>query len=305
MAISCLITFVVINWNLKQDTADCIDSLLKAGAGVENVIVVDNGSTDGSVDFLSAKFGSALEIVGLETNMGFAKGSNAGIQQALVRNADWIFLMNNDTFVAADFVEQLEHAIQIGGSTYSLFSPMILYYDLPKIIWSLGDRLVPGTMIGINPYIGKNAESFQFPEIFPVDFVNGCGMLVHRKVYQTVGMMDTRLFIYHEEVDLCWRVRLAGFRMAAVPNAKMWHKISSIMGKQKPKTRYLQTRNQIWVFRRYASGLKKVIMFFFSVGRAFRLIFQDAKMHQLGLLPHLWRGWWEGWTDDPRRGDIS
>lgn len=298
------IMIVVINWNLKQDAADCIESLINAGASLEKIIVVDNGSTDGSVEFLSNKFGQSLDIVALESNMGFAKGSNAGLQRAMDRGAEWIFLMNNDTVVSPDFFQQLETAIVNGQNEYSLFGPMILYYDLPDRVWYLGDKLIPGTMITINPYFRKKVGILDLPDLLPVDFVNGCGMLVHRKVYEKVGMMDTSLFIYNEEVDLCWRARRAGFRMAGVPKAKMWHKISAIMGKQKPKSRYLQTRNQIWVYRRYSRGLKKVVMFMFSIFKAFRLIIQDIRMNQINLFPHLLRAWWEGWTSNPRQGEY-
>ena len=298
------IDFVIINWNLKQDTADCIASLQKSGLALNRIIVVDNGSTDGSVEFLREVFGSQLDIVALAENNGFAKGSNEGIQRAMQRNAEWIFLMNNDTVVDENFVAQLEQAVARGKSTYQLFSPLILYYDHPDTVWYLGDRIIPGTMIGRNPYAGQKVHQLPKEDLFPIDFVNGCGMLVHRDVYQNAGMMDTSLFIYHEEVDFCWRARRAGYRMAAVPAAKMWHKISSIMGKQKPKTRYLQTRNQIWVYRRYSSGFQKVIMFIFTVVKAVRLVFRDIRMRQLNLFPHLWRGWWEGWTANPRQGEY-
>lgn len=298
------ITFVVINWNLKQDTADCIESLLNANAKRDDIIVVDNGSTDGSVAFLKEKFDTALTIVALEQNMGFAKGSNAGIQCAMDRGASWIFLMNNDTVVAPDFVKQLEVGLEKGQPQYMLYSPLILYYLEPDIIWYLSDQLIPHTMIGRNPYFRKSINSFNLPDLIPTDFINGCGMLVHRSVYEKAGMMDTSLFIYHEEVDFCWRARNAGFHMASLPKARMWHKISSVMSKQKPKTRYLQIRNQIWVYRRYSKGLLTLLMFLFSVSRSVRLFLTDIQMKQVDLFPHMWQGFWEGWTANPHQGEY-
>lgn len=298
------ITFVIINWNLKQDTADCIESLITAGAKKEDIIVVDNGSTDESVTFLKEKYGPALTVLALKENMGFAKGSNAGIQYAMDNGAFWIFLMNNDTVVAPDFVEHLQNAIGQGKNKYMLYNPLILYFSEPDIIWYLSDLLIPGTMIGRNPYFKKNVKNYTFPDLLPSDFVNGCGMLVHREVYEKAGMMDTSLFIYHEEVDFCWRARRAGFNIASAPKARMWHKISSIMGKQKPKTRYLQTRNQIWVYRRYSKGLLTVLMFAFTLFRFMRLVVTDIRMKQLNLFPYMWQGFWEGWTANPHQGEY-
>lgn len=300
-----LIYIVIINWNLKQDTADCIDSLLQANADLKRITVVDNGSTDGSVAFLIERFGEDLGIAALSENLGFAKGSNVGIERAMQEGAEWIFLMNNDTVIAPDFLAALEKAILIGKSEYDLFSPLILYFNEPDRIWYLGDRLVPGTMISTNPYTHKKASELDLPVLVPSDFINGCGMLVNRKVYEKVGMMDTSLFIYHEEVDFCWRARQAGFKAASVPGARMWHKISSIMGKQKPRARYLQTRNQIWVYRRYSIKLQRIVMFMFSILRAMRLLLYDLRMKQVMVLfPHMWRGWWEGWTANPHQGEY-
>jgi GT2 family glycosyltransferase len=298
------INIVIINLNLKNDTAECINSLLEAKAKIGEVIVVDNGSSDGSAQFLREKYGPELEIIGLNENLGFAEGSNFGLKKAFSRGATWLLLMNNDTLVAPDFLEKLAEAVVLGNE-YRLFSPLIFYLNPSDVIWSVTNRLIPGTMIGYDPYIGKKKTQFSFPTVLPADFINGCSMLVHREVFEKIGFFDPRLFIYHEEVDLSWRARQAGFRMAIATQAEMWHKISAVMSKQKPKTRYLQTRNQIWVYRRHARGLQLPIMFVFTVLRTIRLAIHDALKNQSELLPYLWQGFQEGWTSDPNPGRMS
>lgn len=293
---------VIINLNGKEDTADCIESFIKVEARINQMIIVDNGSSDDSVEHLRMQFGLDLDIVALQENLGFAEGSNCGIRRALERGAQWILLMNNDTVVAPDFLVELGTAIKKAGTEYRLFSPLIFYYNPSDVIWSITTNLIPGTMISYDPYKGKRLSDIRLPEILPADFIHGCSLLTHRSVFEKIGMFDGRLFIYNEEVDLSWRARRAGFKLAIATKAHMWHKVSAVMGKQKPRTRYLQTRNQIWVYRRYSNSIQRPIMFLFTVFRTIRLAFSDLLRGQGKLLPYLWRGFVEGWTTNPAPG---
>ncbi len=284
---------VIVNLNLKMDTADCIRSLVRAGIELKRVIVVDNGSTDGSLAYLREQFGADLVLIDAVENRGYAAGLNLGIKKGLEAGAGWFFLMNNDTVVDESFFERLGAAVEAHPEA-ALFGPLILYYSEPTKIWYLGDTLIPGTLITRNPYRGK-IDRGNLPETVPVDFVHGCGMLVSRAVFERIGNFDDWSIIYAEEVDFIWRARRAGFKALGVPGARMWHKISTIMGKQKPRTRYLRVRNQIRFYRRYAAGLSLVVMFFFTILRCTSLAAADLFKRQFDLLGPLCRGWFEGW----------
>ncbi len=295
------LTAVIVNWNLKRDTIDCVRSLLEAGAHASQVIVVDNGSSDGSPQALRDGFGDELIQVQAGSNLGFAGGTNLGVERALQAGAAWILLLNNDTVVSQAFLSHLHQAVQEAAQRYAVFAPLIYYFDRPDQIWYLGDRLVPGTLITTNPFRGRTLSEAPLPAsgIFEVDFVSGSGMLVRRDVFEQVGLLDTSLYMYAEEVDFCLRARKAGFRFAAVPQAEMWHKVSLSARRVPPQTRYLRTRNQIWIYRRYSRGLLMIVMFLFTAVRSLAIAIGDLFRGQTGLLPALMRGWWHGWTRAP------
>lgn len=296
------IAIIIINYNLKKDTAECIDSLLNAKAGLGQITVVDNGSSDGSVDFLQQRFGQELKIAASEKNLGFAYAVNLGMKAALETMAQWFLIMNNDTLVDIHFLAELDHAIR-KYPEYGLLGPLILYAGQPNRIWFVGDRRIPGTLATIHMYFGRDERQVALGEMYPVDFLNGCTMMIKRDVVQKIGYFNESSLIYAEEVDFCWRARLAGFKMGTATQARMWHKVSAIMSKTKPKTRYLKTRNQVNFYRRYSKGLQIPIMVLFTVIRSIGISLNDVWLRQPELLAPLWQGFVDGWRG--KMGDTA
>lgn len=286
---------VIVNWNLKEDTLACIQSLLDSGASATRVIVVDNGSTDDSVESLRERFSADIQIIQNHRNVGYARGSNLGIQQALEKGAKWVLLINNDTLVTTGFLRELENVVENYGK-FDIIGPLILYHDKPKRIWYLGDRLIPGTLMTTSLYRGQ-IEKPSYPQVFPVDFVTGCAMLVNRKVFDKVGLLDTRLFMYGEDVDFCWRARRAGFKLAAAPRAKMWHKVSTSANREKSTLRYLRTRNQNRFYRLNSRGAQIPIMLAFSLYQLIWKSGSDIIHFQPKMIAPLVRGWVDGWLN--------
>ena len=284
---------VIVNWNLREDTLTCVHSLIEAGAQLEHIIIVDNASTDGSVKALKQTFTETMPIIETNENLGFAAGSNIGAQFAIDQGAEWILLLNNDTVVAPNSLSELEIATQ-NNPDFSIFAPIIYYYDHPEIIWYLGDTLIPGTLITVNRYRGKK-DPHTLSLAVPVDFVSGCGMMVKRDVFASIGFFDPSLFMYAEEVDFCWRARLAGFRMACVTRAKIWHRVSISASKDQKISRYLRIRNQVRFYHKYSRGYQVPLMFIFSMGRSIYLVVQDILRQQTQLIKPLAQGWLDGW----------
>jgi GT2 family glycosyltransferase len=289
------LNIIIINWNLKVDTIACLRSLIKCGASPNQIIIVDNGSIDGSVKAFKEEFDTSLTIIENSENVGYAQACNQGIKLAIGKEVEWFLLLNNDTVVAEDFLDQMARANDYKDK-FLIFSPLIFYYSNPKVIWYLGDRRIPGTLITTNPYRGKDYTN-NLPDIMPVDFVNGCGMLVNRTVFEIIGYFDPSYIMYGEEVDLCWKAHLEGFRMASITKAHMWHKISLSANRDKPRARYLKIRNQIRFYRKYSHGLQLIIMFFFSIIRILLICLKDLIKHRNGLLKPLLLGWYDGWQD--------
>jgi len=283
---------IVVNWNQAEETLACIQSLLTAGALPERIYLVDNGSTDDSI----AKFRSEMpgsRLIVNPTNLGFAGGVNVGIQQALADGTQWILLINNDTRVASTFYEELAFAVR-HHPQYKLLAPAIFYYDDPERIWSLGDRLLPGTLITYGLFRNRTLPT-GIASIIPVDFANACGLLIHRDVFETIGLFDAKFFMYGEDVDFCWRARKTGFRMAAVPKAKMWHKVSLSTEVALPLRRKWRIVNQIHFYRKAGTLFQHPIMLIFTLLRAVRIFSTDVLHGRFKLALLTLHSWWQGW----------
>jgi GT2 family glycosyltransferase len=290
---------VMVNWNLKVDTLACVRSLLAAGLPVDRIIVVDNGSTDGSVPALRQAFGDGLHVLEAQTNLGYAAGVNRGARHALARGADWVFLMNNDTVVAPTIFQAFEQAATEARG-FAILAPLIFYSKDPGRIWYCADRLIPGTLMTRSLYKNRRPGA-GLPRVVPADFLNGCGMLVHRAVFEAVSYLDERLFMYGEEVDFCWRARLAGFTLACVTTAQMWHQVSASANRDQPLSRYLRAQNQNRFYREYTRGWRRVLMFLLSGARLMAISLRDAASGRAELVRPGLVGWWNGWSGTLRR----
>jgi len=287
------LNIIIVNWELKEDTVSCIDSLLAAGASLDQIILVDNGSKDRSVEFFLSNFGQALLILNNPNNIGFAAACNQGIQYALDSGAYWILILNNDTTVASDFFQEIERSLATCPSC-TILSPAIYYKSNPDRVWYLSDQLIPGTLITIHRFRGRPLP-VSLPELIPTDFANGCAMLVKSDVFESIGLFDPSLVMYGEEVDFCWRARLAGFSIIAATKAKVWHEISVSSNRIKTNARYLQIRNQIRFYRNYSQGFQIPIMFLYSTFRILILMIKELHKFHFMLIPPIAQGWFDGW----------
>jgi GT2 family glycosyltransferase len=294
---------VIVNWNLKDDTQTCVESLFAAGARVGQVIVVDNGSNDGSGEAIQTRFGPSVHLIVSGQNLGFAGGCNLGINYAIECGAEWILLLNNDTHVAPDFLTQLEDAAQ-NDPHPAIFGPIIYYHDAPDRVWYFGDRLIPGMLATRSLYRGQPIVK-SLPATVPVDFISGCCMLIRKDVFKEIGMLDPSFFMYGEEVDLISRARLAGFRLAVATRSRMWHKVSASSKRDLPASRYLRIRNQILFYRKYSRGLQLALMFAFSSLRLFFIALGDILRGQPALIAPLLRGWGDGWRNKKRTKEYA
>ena len=290
---------VVVNWNLREDTLECVRSVLAAGIAPERVVVVDNGSSDGSVAALHERFGPGLPVLEAGSNLGFAGGSNLGIRFALEQGARRVFLLNNDTIVAPHLFGELERADASGR--FGIVAPLILDYYRPDRISYLGDRRLAATLITRSLARGQQAHLLRLPPLAEVDFVSGCAMLVRRAVLEQVGLLDTTFFMYGEDVDFCHRARAAGVRLAVATRARIWHKVSASSHGDTSGRRYLRVRNQIRFYRLSAEARQLPLLVAFTLARAMRLAAADLVHGQAKLLEPTARGWRDGWFT-PARG---
>jgi GT2 family glycosyltransferase len=286
---------VVVNWNSREDTKACVASLFMAGVSQGRVIIVDNGSSDNSAKSFLLEFGRAIELIQNTQNRGFAAAVNQGIERALQKGAAWVFLVNNDTLVAPDIVQELDRTAN-AATSYHILSPLILFDDETNRIWSAGDRQIPGTFITVGIQAGQINRD-KLPSLMPVDFVTGCGMLIARSVFERIGLFDPAFFMYAEDADYCWRARRAGIQIACATRARMWHKVSVSASRNIATRLYLQTRNQVHFYRRYARGLQVPLMLVFTIARVLALMLLHMRRHELQWIRPLVHGWRDGWLE--------
>jgi GT2 family glycosyltransferase len=237
------IAIILLNWNGKQDTLACLESLEKLTYPHVETILVDNGSTDGSVAAIRERY-PELQILETGSNLGFAGGNNVGIAKALDRGADLFFLLNNDTVVASSileaFVEEFEAHPEAG-----ILGAQIFLFDQQDTLDHLGGKWNRKT--GQFAFVGKGQKQCEERD---VDYVCGAGLIIRRSVLEAIGLLEDRFFLIWEEADFCFRAKRAGFEVMSCKGAHLWHKVSASFVGGKPHSTYFWWRGRLlWMER--------------------------------------------------------
>ena len=235
------VTVVVVNWNGRDHLEICLGSLIAQDpAGVE-IIVVDNGSTDGSVDFVRQQFGDRIRIITHDANLGYSRGLNEGIRAARGR---YVMALNNDTEVAPGCLAALVEAADRHPNAGSLATKILSYADR-SVIDNVGHLLYPD---GLSRGRGRlEIDRGQYDAEEEVLLPSGCATLLRRAMLADVGLFDDDLFAYCDDTDLGLRARLAGWRCRYVPKAVVYHKYSAATAAYSPLKAFLVERNRAWV----------------------------------------------------------
>lgn len=249
------VTFVVVSWNQQQLTLDCLTSLYEQEYPKFDVILVDNGSRDGSVQAIRETFPQVM-IKENGENLGIAAANNVGIRHALDKGTDYVFLLNNDTVVDP---HMLTHLVAVAETEPDIGAtgPTMLYFDEPEIIWCAGNHIEWSTGSTFRLFADEPLTAVENSPPIDVDFVTSCAVCIRAEAIQDVGLMDEQYFIYYDETDWFARAQASGWRSVYVPEAKMWHKVSAAMGTASPATDYYMMRNVIRFLSKNKSGLAK------------------------------------------------
>lgn len=245
--ISPKISIVVVNWNNYEDTSECLASLSSISYANYQIILVDNGSTDGSSEALENSYPDVI-IIRNERNLGFAGGANVGIRYVLEQGTDYIFVLNNDAVVDSrvlDFL--LKEATK--DRRIGILGPRILYYHDPLRIWHGGgffNYIKGGPVVPEKGKIKDNCGKANRD----VDFITGCAMLIRPEVFDRIGLLSEDYFFYVEDVDFCLRAKRAGFRLLYVPQGEVWHKVTTLRKWASPFSMYHQSKGRLLLFRR-------------------------------------------------------
>jgi GT2 family glycosyltransferase len=246
---------VILNLGGMPVMEDCLRSLEKAYYPALEIIVVHNGPHMEGLEAAARSACSKIsEFIFTGSNLGFAAGNNQGIRAALSRGADYVLLLNDDTFVAPDFIGPLVSALEKNRDA-GMAGSRIYYASEPKKIWSSGARLDRGEC-GFNfPGADQDGEAYGRGDPEGTDYATGCAALVSRKLTEAVGMLDESFFLYWEDSDWGLRAAEAGFMSLVVPASKVWHKVSySSGGDDSALKLFHKTRGRLLFARRHCPG---------------------------------------------------
>ena len=266
-----LVYIVILNWNNAPDTIECLRSLNGSKYPTYVPIVVDNGSTNGSVSEIREAY-PKIKIKELDTNSGYAAGNNVGIQHALDSGADYVMVLNNDTLVEPTMLGELIKCAE-SNSEIGMIGPKMYCYEPEDAIFATGSFINWSKGEITNRGMFQPASDFaQFQRPERVDFVAGCGVLVSRKFIEQVGVLDPIYYLNFEDVD--WGVRgwQGGFEVWFVPQAVMWHKVSATLGKASPVNTYYMTRNALLFFWRNTPSPLRFLVIARIVFRTLKII---------------------------------
>jgi GT2 family glycosyltransferase len=254
---------IILNFNRRDDTLACLASLKKSTYTNYENIVLDVRSSDGSKEAISSAF-PEVQIIDIVENRGYAGNNNVGIEAALDRGADWIFVLNEDTLLAPDC---LAHLVEVGESdpAIGIVGPMVYHYDEPNTIQSAGGLLGP---YWTSIHLAKDEpDNGQFSTPHDVDWISGCGIMLRRAVIEQVGMLDERFFYYWEETEWCIRTGKAGWRIVHVPQAKLWHKGVQRDYRPGPNVTYFSTRNHLFMMKKHHAPIAVWIFTWLQISR--------------------------------------
>lgn len=203
-----LVCIIVLNWNGRNDTLECLESIARVDYPNFEVVVADNGSTDGSVEAIG-RYHPEVKIIENHANLGFAEGNNGAIRHALETGADFIFLLNNDTVVdpgvVTEFVRAAQQMPQAG-----VFGAKIYHHADSRRLWYAGGYWDSRTL-SFNEYGAGEIDRGQYDVLTETEWVIGCAMFIRAEVFRKVGLLEPRFFLNNEEIDFCSRAKRAGF----------------------------------------------------------------------------------------------
>ncbi|HZY45723.1 MAG TPA: glycosyltransferase family 2 protein [Anaerolineae bacterium] len=235
-----LVTTVVVNWNGRAFLNKCLSSLVAQTYQSHEIILVDNASTDGSADYVEAKWPS-IKVLRSRTNIGFAAGNNLAIQRS---TGKYVALLNNDAYAEPDWLAKMIEVVD-QHQDVGMIACKMLFADRPTIINSTGiciDR------VGIAwDRCGGEVESNDTEP--PTEIFGPCAgaALYRRNMLSEIGLFDEDFFMYLEDVDLAWRARRSGWRCLYVPMARVVHYHSASSTEGSPFKSFHLGRNKVWL----------------------------------------------------------
>ncbi|HBL51761.1 MAG: hypothetical protein A3D24_01705 [Candidatus Blackburnbacteria bacterium RIFCSPHIGHO2_02_FULL_39_13] len=296
---------IILNWNGKKDTHECLKSVQKlTNVGFQlSVVVVDNGSKDGSVRSIKKQF-KDIAVLENKENLGYVGGSNVGVKHALENGADFVMVLNNDTTIKEDLIIKFLEA----ADTYKdvgIFSPKIYFAkgfefhkerysekETGRVLWYAGG-VVDWKNIFASNYGVDDTDIGQYSSERKIDFATGACIFARREVFEKVGLFNEKYYLYLEDLEFSQRAKNAGWKILFVPDAVIWHKVSQSSGIGGSLNDYFITRNRLLFGLKYAGIRAKIAL----IRESIKLLFVGREWQRRGAkdfyLARFGKGSWQ------------
>ncbi len=245
-----LVAVIIVNWNRRELLNAAMASLAQDGYSNIRTIVIDNGSTDGSVELIKASFPNVI-IIENSQNLGYSQGNNQGIETAHSIGAEFLFFLNNDATLKPGCLRELV-SLFAAHPRCGAASPFIVYADKPEIIWFGGGEVSLWSGQVRHKHIRQRFD-LNYYAVETTEYISGCALMIRSLALKDVGGFDERYALYSEDVDLCLSLRRAGWELRVTPKAIAAHRISSSTGGElSPVKAFYRARSTAILIKRWA-----------------------------------------------------
>lgn len=239
-----LLSVIIVNWNGKNWLRECLNSLSYQFFKDFEIIIVDNGSTDGSIEFISSQY-PECRLISNNFNKGFGRGNNQGIK---IAKGKYIVLLNNDAQADPNWLSELIRVAEEDPSIGMVASKIYLQ-GYEKVIDNVGHLIYPD---GLNRGRGRlEIDQGQYDKKEVALFPSGCAALYRKEMLDEIGLFDEDFFAYGDDTDIGLRGRLAGWKCIYAPRAIVYHRYSQSSGTYSPLKAFYVERNRVWIAIKY------------------------------------------------------
>ncbi len=257
------IVIIMLNYNGAKDTVECIESLQKIDYENHKILIVDNSSTDNSVEVFREKF-PELDLYITEKNLGYTGGINRGFREASKFGPKYMLVLNNDTIVEPNFLTELVNAMETNPDAAAAGGLILAEHDR-NTIWFGNGKMIKWRGLAIHIDKGLPVEKRSIKTITETDFLTGCLILFRTDHLAKAGLEDEDFFMYLDDIEFSARLKKNGFRLLYQPSAVIYHKV--LGEKESPLKLYYSVRNRFLLNNKMNSGLVRIIsaIYFISV----------------------------------------
>ena len=258
---------VTVTYNSSKVIHDFMKSLLNQQYQDFFLYVVDNDSKDSTLKLIKKDYqDSRTQFIENKINFGVAKGNNQGIEKALDDGCELILLINNDVVFDSWLVGSLVNEIE-NGQTIDMLVPKILFHDEPNKIWFGGGKFVG--MTNFPKHIGWGEIDSKDQRNTEIEYAPTCCMMIKKSVFEKIGYMDEKYFVYVDDVDFCLRAKKHGLGMYYTSKLELLHKVSSLTGLESNFSLFYGTRNRVYYVKKHSSTL---LWFVWLMQKQFRIL---------------------------------